>query len=98
VWCGGILGCEAVAALSGDGLGGSGQDGGPPQAGPGAAPRLHRGKNQPDTAPDAARAEGGTGGPRREGIAQRGLAVSSARGAALQKKRCSRLSRPVPTS
>ncbi|MGX1100510.1 hypothetical protein ACSSVZ_004572 [Amorphus sp. MBR-141] len=38
------------------------------------------------------------GSPRREGVAQRGVAVPAARGTALQKKRFWRLNRPVPTS
>ena len=65
---------------------------------PGAAPRLHRRADRPDPAPDAARAEGGAGGARGDGVAQRGVAVPAARGAAVQKKRCSPLSRPAPTS
>ena len=53
---------------------------------------------RPDAASDPARAEGRTGGARGPGLAQCGVAVPAARGAALQKKRCSPLSRPAPTS
>ena len=49
-------------------------------------------------ASDAASAEGRVGCARGHGLAQCGLAVPAARGPALQKKRCSPLSRPAPTS
>ena len=59
---------------------------------------FHRRADRSDAASDAAPIEGRTGGPRREGLAQRGMAVPAPRGAELQKKRCSPLSRDVKTS
>jgi transposase-like protein len=69
---------EVVAALSCDGLGGAGQDGRAPQAGAGAAPRLHHGADQADATPDAAPAERRTGGAWGPGLPQCGLAVPAA--------------------
>src|SRR5437588_5099505 len=75
-----------------------GQMGGASQAGAGAAWRLHQGADQADAAFDAAWAQGRTGDARHPCLAQRGVAVHAPRGAALQKKRCSRLSRAAPMS
>ncbi len=98
VRCCGVVGREVVAALSRDGLGGAGQDGRSPQAGSGAASRVHHGADQADAASDAARAEGRTCRARRESLAQCGMDVPATRRTAVQKKHCSPLSRAAPTS
>ena len=69
-----------------------------PQAGAGSASRIHRGADQADATSDAARAERRTRGARRHRLTQCGVDVPAARGAAVQKKHCSPLSRPAPTS
>jgi hypothetical protein len=72
--------------------------GGAPQAGVGAASHFHPATNRPNAAPDAAWAQGRTCGAWDQRLPQCGVAVLAARGPELQKKRCSPLSRPVPTS
>jgi hypothetical protein len=53
--------------------------------GTGIAPRLYQGADQPDAASDAAWAQRRAGGPRCEGIAQRGLDVPAARRITVKK-------------
>src|SRR6185503_5676027 len=93
-----FISSEMVAASSCDRLGGAGQDGWASQAGARAAPRLHPGADRSDASPHAAPTEGRAGGARGQRLAQYDLAVHAARGAAVQKKRNSPLSRPAPTS
>lgn len=50
-----------------------------------SAPHLHPGADGASGTPDLARAEGRTGGAWRQGLAQCGLAISTAQGIAVQK-------------
>ncbi len=81
-----------------DRLGGAGPDGWAPQTSARAASNVHLGTDRANAPADAARVKGRTRRARGPCLTQCCMAVSAARGAAIQKKRCSLLSKPVPTS